>query len=146
MIIVTESAAALKGWIAKTSLSALGRLMVLRMLLAFILHRGRMSCSQAAGSVAAESIHRGELTRFLARPRWRKVDFNAPLRAALLQQESGRGKFLFLSCVRVGGATLVRQSGKTTRNTPRAGNPKRRSAKGLRSNQKRGVSKRIFPK
>ena len=82
MIIVTESAAALKGWIAKTSLSALGRLMVLRMVLAFILHRGRMSCSQAAGSVAAESIHRGELTRFLARPRWRKVDFNAPLRAA----------------------------------------------------------------
>ena len=78
MIIVTESAAAaaLKGWIAKTSLNALGSLMVLRMVLAFILHRGRMSCSQAAGSVASESIHRGELTRFLARPRWRKVDFS----------------------------------------------------------------------
>lgn len=101
MIIVTESAAALKGWLAKTSLSALGQRMVMRMVLAFILHRGRMSCSQAAGSVASESIHRGELTRFLARPRWQKLDFNSPLRAALLQKENRRGKFLFLSCVRV---------------------------------------------
>ena len=45
MMIVMESAAALKGWLAKTALSALGRMMVLRMVLAFIDHRGRMSCS-----------------------------------------------------------------------------------------------------
>ena len=70
MIIVRESAAALKGWLAKTSLGALGLTMVMRMVLGFILHRGRMSCSQAAGSIASESVHRGELTRFLARPRW----------------------------------------------------------------------------
>ena len=137
MIIVTESAAALKGWLAKTSLSALGRLMVLRMVLAFILHRGRMSCSQAAGSVAAESIHRGELTRFLARPRWRKVDFNVPLRAALLQKESRRGKFLFLI-----DATLVSQSGKKTQNTHSTGNRKRRPAKGRRYNKKKVVFKK----
>ena len=136
MIIVTESAAALKGWLAKTSLSALGRLMVMRMVLAFILHRGRMSCSQAAGSVASESIHRGELTRFLARPRWQKLDFNSPLRAALLQKENCRGKFLFLI-----DATLVSQSGKKTQNTHSTGNRKRRPTKGRRYNKKKVVFK-----
>ena len=134
MIIVTESAAALQGWLAKTSRSALGRRMVLRRVLAFILHRGRMSCSQAAGSVAAESIHRGELTRFPARPRWQKVDFNSPLRAALLQKESRRGKFLFLR-----DATLVSPSGKKTQNTHRTGHRKRRPAKGRRDHQKKVV-------
>ena len=129
MIIVTESAAALKGWLAKTSLGSLGRRMVLRMVLAFILHRGRMSCSQAARSIAAESVHRGELTRFLARPRWQKVDFNVPLRTALLAKESRRGKFLFLL-----DATLVSQSGKKTQNTFSTGN-----RGGTRRRQKRGA-------
>ena len=122
MIIVMESAAALKGWLAKAALSALGRMMVLRMVLAFIHHRGRMSCSQAAGSIAAESVHRGEVTRFLGRPRWQKVDFNAPLRAALLAKESRRGKFLFRL-----DATLASQSGKKTQNTFCTGNRSGRS-------------------
>ena len=96
MIIVSESAAALKGFLADSGLGDLAQKMALRMVLAFILHRGRMSCSQAAGSVASDTVHRGELTRFLARPRWQKHDFNGPLRNALLQRESKRGKFLFL--------------------------------------------------
>ena len=136
MIIVRESAAAFKGWLAKTSLSALGRTMVLRMVLGFILHRGRMSCSQAAGSIASESVHRGELTRFLARPRWQKVDFNEPLRAALLAKESRSGKFLFLL-----DATLVSQSGKKTQNTYSTGN-----RGGGRRGKKRGGKKRRYNK
>src|SRR6188768_3614644 len=87
MVIVSESAAALKGFVGRTGLSALGQGMVLRMVLAFIGRRGRMSCSQAAVSIAAENVHRGELTRFLARPRWQKHDFNGPLRALLLAKE-----------------------------------------------------------
>ena len=143
MIIVRESAGAFKGWLAKTSLSALGRTMVLRMVLGFILHRGRMSCSQAAGSIASESVHRGEVTRFLARPRWQKVDFNEPLRAALLAKESRSGKFLFLL-----DATLVSQSGKKTQNTYSTGNRggarrgKKRGGKKRRYNQKKIVFKK----
>src|SRR4051794_31117836 len=91
MVIVSESAAALKGFIARTGLSEVARGMMLRMVLAFIGHRGRMSCSQASVSVACDNVHRGELTRFLARPRWQKADFNARLRAALLAKESRRG-------------------------------------------------------
>jgi hypothetical protein len=137
MIIVSESAAALKGFLANSSLGELATTMVLRMVLGFILHRGRMSCSQAAGSVASDSIHRGELTRFLARPRWQKEDFNQPLRALLLKRESLLGKFLFLI-----DATLVSQSGKKTQNTFSTGNRGRNRAKGRRYNQKKIVYKK----
>lgn len=112
MVIVSESASALKGFLGKSGLGDLAQAMVLRMTLAFIGHRGRMSCSQAAVSVASQNIHRGELTRFLARPRWQKHDFNGPLRALLLAKESKRGEFLFLI-----DATLVSQAGKKTQNT-----------------------------
>lgn len=138
MIIVSESAAALKGFIAFTGLNELARLMLLRVVLAFIMHRGRMSCSQAAGSIASDAIHRGELTRFMARPRWQKDCFNNPLRAALLKRESKRGKFLFLI-----DATLVSQAGKKTKNTYSTGNRGRNPAKGRRYNKKKVVYKKV---
>ena len=137
MIIVTESAAALKGFIAKTSLHELARVMVLRMVLSFLMHRGRMTCSQAAGSIASEAIHRGQVTRFLARPRWQRDDFNAPLRAALLQLEAGRGKFLFII-----DATLATQAGLQTQNTYSTGNRQRRPKKGRRYNKKKVIHKK----
>ena len=138
MIIVSESAAALKGFVAGTGLKDVARNMLLRVVLAFIMHRGRMSCSQAAGSIAAEAIHRGELTRFLARPRWQKHDFNGPLRNALLRRESQRGKFLFLI-----DATLVSQAGKKTKNTYSTGNRGRHPAKGRRYSKKKVVYKKV---
>ena len=73
------------------------------------------------------SVHRGQITRFLARLRWQKDDFNAPLRAALLNLEAAKGKFLFII-----DATLCGQSGKKTENTYSTGNRKRRSRKGRR--------------
>lgn len=137
MIIVAESAAAFKAFVGKSCLGDLARLMVLRMGLAFMMRRGRMSCSQAAGSVAAEAIHRGELTRFLARPRWQQQDFNEPLRRALLAKEAKRGRFLFLI-----DATLVSQAGKKTQNTYSTGNRGRHPAKGRRYNKKKIVYKK----
>jgi hypothetical protein len=112
MVMVSESASPLKGFLANTGLPELARGMVLRMVLAFIGHQGRMSCSQAAVSIAADNVHRGELTRFLARPRWQKQNFNSQLRALLLAKESRRGEFIFLI-----DGTLVSQAGKKTQNT-----------------------------
>ena len=132
MVIVAESARALKRYLSQSSLNDFARLMVTRMVLAFILHRGRMTCSSAAGIVASESIHRGQLTRFLARPRWQKDDFNEPLRAALLQMESASGRFLFIV-----DATMFSQAGKKTQNTFSTGNRKRRPKKGRRYNNKK---------
>lgn len=132
MIIMPQSASSLKRFLAHTGLNDFARLMVTRMVLAFILHRGRMSCSSAAGVIASEPIHRGQLTRFLARPRWQKGDFNAIGRAALLQMEIGKGKFLFLV-----DATMFSQTGKKTQNTYSTGNRKRRPKKGRRYNNKK---------
>ena len=137
MRIVSESAAALKSFLAYSALGDLAQTMVLRMVLAFILHRGRMSCSQAAGSIGSHTVHRGELTRFLARPRWQKHDFNGPLRNALLKRESKRGKFIFLV-----DATLVSQAGRKTENTYSTGNRGRRQAKGRRYQKKKIVYKK----
>ena len=137
MIIVAESAAAFKAFLAKSSLGDLARLMVLRMGVAFMMRHGRMSCSQAAVSVAAEAIHRGQLTRFLARPRWQRHDFNEPLRKRLLAKESKRGRFIFLI-----DATLVSQAGKKTQNTYSTGNRGRHPAKGRRYNKKKVVFKK----
>jgi hypothetical protein len=130
MIIVTDSARSLKTFLSHASLNELARSMVLRMVLTFIVHRGRMSCSQAAGAVASEAIHRGQLTRFLARPRWQKADFNRPLRDALLRWESQRGTFLFII-----DATLVGQAGKKTQNTYSTGFRPRKPKPGRRYNK-----------
>ena len=66
LVMVAESVRTLKGFLALTELEPLALGMVLRMVLAFVWHRGRMSCSAAAGSLASATVHRGELTRFLA--------------------------------------------------------------------------------
>jgi hypothetical protein len=137
MIMVEHSAETLKRFIAETGLCEVAHGMLLRMVLAFIMHRGRMSCSQAAGMVASNTVHRGELTRFLARPRWQRHDFNGPLRNALLKREGKRGKFLFLI-----DATLVSQAGKKTKNTYSTGNRGRHPAKGRRYNKRKVVYKR----
>ena len=137
MIIMPDSAVLLKRFLAHTPLGDTAQAMVMKMALAFMLHRGRMSCSRAAGSVASESIHRGQLTRFLARPRWQKQDFNAPLRKRLLMLEARRGEFVLIV-----DATLVSQAGQKTQNTYSTGNRKRRPRKGRRYGKKKIARKK----
>jgi len=138
MIIVAQSSAALKRFLARSGLRCMARQMLLRMVLAFIMHRGRMSCSAAAGSIATEPIHRGQLTRFLARPRWQRHDFNSPLRQALLARETRRGRFIFIV-----DATLVSQAGLKTQNTYSTGNRGRHPAQGRRYNKRKIVYKKV---
>jgi hypothetical protein len=138
MLIVEESARLLKRFLALAPLSEVARLMVLRMALGFIMRRGRMSCSAAAGSVASQAIHRGQLTRFLSRPRWQQVDFNHPLRMALLELEAQAGRYVFIVDV-----TLVSQAGRMTQNTYSTGNRQRRPRQGRRYNQKKVVRKQV---
>jgi hypothetical protein len=138
MLIVEDSAPILKRFLSQTGLKVLGRTMVLRMALSFILHRGRMSCSAASGVVASQAAHRAQVSRFLARKRWQQKDLNDPLRGALLQKESGRGRFVFLI-----DATMVSQAGQKTENTYSTGNRQRRPRKGRRYNQKKVVRKKV---
>ena len=110
-------------------LSALGlkdrvKLLVIRVVVAFLLHAGRMSCLRAAGAVRCETRHRAQISRFLARPRWRKLDINSILRQKLLEQETTDGLFVYII-----DATLNSQAGKKTENTYSTGNRTRRPCK-----------------
>jgi hypothetical protein len=138
VIIIEQSARSLKSWLQQACLGKVATRMVMRMVLAFMLHRGRMSCSAAGGMIASHSVHRGQVTRFLCRPCWRRVDHNAALREALLRQETARGKFLFLV-----DATMSTQAGLKTQNTFSTGHRKRRPKKGRRYNQKKTIHKKV---
>ena len=137
MIIVKESTGFLKGYLQDLGLGEFWTAMAMRIVVAFIFHRGRMSCSFAAGTIASEPVHRSQVTRFLARSRWKKMGINDPLREKLLELESRKGAFMVL----VDG-TLVGQAGKLTENTYSTGNrSKRRRKKGSRYNKYKHASK-----
>lgn len=145
MLIVSETARQLKSFIEKTSLAVMAQEMILRMVLAFILHHGRMSCSAASGIIGSEAIHRGVMTRFLASRRWRKFDFNRPLVKLLLSKERLLGRFIFIL-----DATMVSQAGKKTQNTYQTNcksakrkAKRRKGKKGRRYNQRKIVFKQV---
>lgn len=124
MVMVRESTGLLKGFLQNFGLGDFWNAMAMRIVLAFICHRGRMSCSWAAGTIASEPVHRSQVTRFLARSRWKKMNINDPIRKQLLALEKRKGAFLIL----VDG-TLVGQSGKLTENTYSTGNRSKRPRK-----------------
>ena len=127
MVMVADAVPSLKRWVAALGLTESAKLLVIRVVVAFLLHAGRMSCLRAAGAVRCEARHRAQIGRFLARPRWRKLDINSLLRQNLLEREAKDGLFVFII-----DATLTSQSGKTTENTFSTGNRKRRPCKGRR--------------
>jgi hypothetical protein len=127
MVMVANSLPGLKRWLAPLGLKDSAKLLVIRVVVAFLLHAGRMSCLRAGGAVRCEARHRAQISRFLARPRWRKLDINSVLRQNLLEREAVQGKFVFIV-----DATLTSQAGKRTENTFSTGNRKRRPRKGRR--------------
>jgi hypothetical protein len=66
---VADLVPGLKGWIATLGLTDSAKLVVIRVVVAFLLHAGRMSCLRAAGAVRCEARHRAQISRFVARPR-----------------------------------------------------------------------------
>jgi Transposase DDE domain len=136
MVMVADSVPGLKRWIGALGLKDSTKLLVIRVVVAFLLHAGRMSCLRAAGVVRCEARHRAQISRFLARPRWRKLDINSLLRQQMLEREDPDGRFVFI----VDG-TLISQSGKKTENTYSTGNRKRRPCKGRRYGKNKRVRK-----
>lgn len=136
MIMVADSLPKLKRFLRRVPLSDTARLLVIRVIVAFMLHAGRMSCLQVAGTIRSEARHRAQICRFLARPRWRKQDINSLLRQSLLECESGDGLFIYII-----DATLCGQAGKKTENTYSTGNRQRRPSKGRRYGKNKHAKK-----
>jgi hypothetical protein len=136
MVMVADSVPGLKRLFAKLGLKDSAKLLVIRVVVAFLLHAGRMSCLRAGGAVGCEPRHRAQISRFLARPRWRKLDLNSILRQHLLEQEDADG--LFISMI---DATLTSQAGTKTENTFSTGNRKRRPCKKRRHGKNKHAKK-----
>jgi hypothetical protein len=133
MVMVADLMPGLKRWIGSLGLADAAKLLVTRVVVAFLLHAGRMSCLRAAGAVRCETRHRAQISRFLARKRWRKLNINSLPRQRLLEREAGGGPYLFIV-----DATLVSQAGKKTQNTFSTNNHNRgRRAKKVRYGKKK---------
>jgi hypothetical protein len=137
MVMVADMLPGLKRWLGGLGLSDSRKVLVIRLVVAFILHAGRMSCLQASGAVRCETRHRAQISRFLARPRWKKLDINSILRQRLLEREVDNGIFIFIV-----DATLTSQTGVKTENTFKTGKRKQEPKKGRRYGRNKHASKR----
>jgi hypothetical protein len=87
--------------------------LVLCCLIAFVMHLGKMSASQAAGALRTRARHRAQITRFLLRRYWTGNVLQAVQAAVLLlDAEAERGDFFFLV-----DQTYNGQQGQQTENT-----------------------------
>ena len=123
MVIVADSVPGLKRWISTLGLKDSVKLLVIRMVVTFLLHAGRMSCLRAAGAVRCETRHRAQISRFrhghVGGSRY-QLDPAAKLAGA----RGRRGTLRVLI-----DATLTSQAGQKTANTYSTGNRKRRPRK-----------------
>jgi hypothetical protein len=126
----------IKTFLRPARLSKTTAALLIRLLAAFLDHRGRMSASTAANAVRAEARHRAQLTRFLARCRWSDnwAVLDACAGLLLRQQADIAGTWVFLL-----DQTYVGQQGRLTENTFSCGNRQRRPRKGRRYQKRRNA-------
>jgi hypothetical protein len=128
MVIMQDALPELKRFLKPVGLKERMLGLVIRCIVAFVMHLGRMAAARAATAVRSEPRHRAQVCRFLGRKLLRRFSLAAVLRSQLLLME-GRtsGQFYFLV-----DQTLVSQQGEKTENTFSSGNRQRRPRKGRR--------------
>jgi hypothetical protein len=122
-----------KGTVVATALAYWERLM-----LAFILHFGRMSASRAGEALRSDSRHRANVIRFLLKQQWSRNWLESYWQALLvLEHECQRdGLWLFIL-----DQTCCSQQGKLTPNTVSTGNRQRRPRQGRRYSTRKYAKK-----
>lgn len=140
MAMVADSYPKLKSFIRNVALSENCIGLVVRMVIGFLHHHGRMSCSQAAGMVSTDVRNKAQLSRFLARPRWKACKMSWQLAEHLLKKQTFLGgRFLLII-----DATYCTAQGKKSENTfcnGSHGSCKRGSKKGKKKGQRYGRPK-----
>lgn len=128
MVIMKDALPGLKRFLKPVGLKERLATLVIRYVVAFVMHFGRMTASRAATSVRSEPRHRAQLCRLLGRKLLRRLSPAAVLREQVLLLEKRRsGTFFFLV-----DQTLVSQQGSKTENTFSTGNRQRRPRQGRR--------------
>jgi hypothetical protein len=132
-MIMDDALPGIKSFFKASSLKPRAVTMLIRLVAAFTCHIGRMSASQAAGSIRTQARHRAALVRFLAQVRWSR-DWLALTQVAdlLLQAENRRqGTWVFIV-----DQTYCGQQGQKTENTFSRANYRPRPKKGQRRQKK----------
>jgi Transposase DDE domain len=128
MVIMQDALPGLKRFLQPVGFNQRTLALVIRCVVAFVMHVGRMSAVRAATAVRSEPRHRAQVCRFLGRRMLRRLSPAAILRNQLLQMESQpSGQFFFLV-----DQTLASQQGNKTENTFSTGNRQRRPRQGRR--------------
>ena len=125
MLIMQEALPLFKVFLKPVSaLKPDARQLVLRCVIAFLMHLGKMSASSVAGAVPTDARHRAQVSRFLGRRYWRRGNPLGQLRAQLLEMEARQGTFVFDI-----DQTYCSQQGKLTENTISRGDKAKRPKK-----------------
>jgi hypothetical protein len=132
-VIFADALPQIKTFLRPAGLTAATTGLLVRLVAAFVCHRGRLSASQAASAIRSQARHRAQRTRFLARCHWSK-DWAvlAAVADLLLRQQARRaGTWAFIL-----DQTYVGQQGQQTENTFSRANYRQRPRKGNRKNKK----------
>ena len=128
MVIMPDALPGLKRFLQPAGLHERMVALVIRCIVAFVMHLGRMAAARAATAVRSEPRHRAQLCRFLGRKLLRRLGLAGRLRQQLLGLERDlSGRFFFLV-----DQTLTSQQGSKTENTFSTGNRQRRPRQGRR--------------
>ena len=131
VLIMQDALPLFKSFLKPVSLKQRGRQLVLRCVIAFLMHLGKMSASRVAGAVRTDARHRAQVSRFLGRRYWRRCDLLGQLRAQLLEMEARQGTFVFDI-----DQTYCSQQGKLTENTIIRGEKTKRRKKSKNKQKK----------
>jgi Transposase DDE domain len=138
MLIMQDALPLFKSFLKPVSLKRGARQLVLRCVIAFLMHLGKMSASRVAGAVRTDARHRAQISRFMGRRYWRRSDLLNQLRAQLLEMEARQGTFVLDI-----DQTYCSQQGKLTENTIiRGEKTKRRKGKKKGKNKQKKYAQR----
>jgi hypothetical protein len=94
MPMVPQAVPRIKSFLKPLHLKERALAMIIRLMVAFMLHAARMSAVQAAGAIKTDPCHRAQVCRCLGRRFWGKYRPLETLRAVLLACEGRRGPFV----------------------------------------------------
>lgn len=131
-MIFREALPHIKTFLLPVTFGRRAQALLIRCMVAFLIHFGKMSASQAAAAVRTEATHRAQISRFLGRTYWKRTDLLGPLRAALLELEAQTGGTFIFDL----DQTFCGTQGTCSENTFSCGNYRKRPRKSNRKQKK----------
>jgi hypothetical protein len=148
VVIMNDALPQLKRFLNPLGLRQQLTALLIRCIVAFTMHRGRMAATRAASAARSQPRHRAPITRLLGRKWLRKLLTGRRMACSALGSGQARGHLPVLGRSDVGQPArgqdrehLQHQQGDKTENTFSTGNRQRRPRKGRRYNQHKHTRK-----